>query len=377
MNPSVPQTVTLLRGHHVNPWELGSWRLLGPGFRVRVVVTAGATHETDTGLEEIHVRTLGDRLPRGGAGRLLTRAAGERYLDLASALAGSDIVHAAELGYWFSAQAAHLRRRLGFKLALTVWETLPFCDSYRNVRTRRYRRDALAATDLFLPATERARQALLLEGAPPARIEVCPPGIDVDRFADGRQARLLDGDRHVIVSIGRLVWEKGHQDLLRALALLRDANCLTPRALIVGVGPEERRLRAYARELGLADAVEFAGAIPYGQLPSLYAGASCLVLASIPLWYWEEQFGMVLAEAMAAHVPIVASTCGAIPEVVGSDATLFAPGDWVGLANALAAGPLARPPGDRYAPAPERIERFSSASAAGRLRAAYERLALV
>jgi glycosyltransferase involved in cell wall biosynthesis len=371
----VPQTVTLLRGHQVNPWELGSWRLLGPGFRVRVVVTAGATYETDTGLQEIRVRTLGDRLPRGGAGRLLTRAAGERYLDLASALAGSDIVHAAELGYWFSAQAAHLRRRLGFKLALTVWETLPLRDSYRNVRTRRYRRDVLAATDLFLPATERARQALLLEGAPPARIEVCPPGIDVDRFASARQARLPSDDRHVIVSIGRLVWEKGHQDLLRALALLRDANKLTPRALIVGVGPEERRLRAYARELGLAEAVEFAGAIPYGQLPSLYAGASCLVLASIPLWYWEEQFGMVLAEAMAAHVPIVASTCGAIPEVVGSDATLFAPGDWVGLANALAAGPLARPPGDRYAPAPERIERFSSASAAGRLRAAYERLA--
>jgi glycosyltransferase involved in cell wall biosynthesis len=371
----VPQTVTLLRGHQVNPWELGSWRLLGPGFRVRVVVTAGATYETDTGLQEIRVRTLGDRLPRGGAGRLLTRAAGERYLDLASALAGSDIVHAAELGYWFSAQAAHLRRRLGFKLALTVWETLPFRDSYRNVRTRRYRRDVLAATDLFLPATERARQALLLEGAPPARIEVCPPGIDVDRFASARQARLPSDDRHVIVSIGRLVWEKGHQDLLRALALLRDANKLTPRALIVGVGPEERRLRAYARELGLAEAVEFAGAIPYGQLPSLYAGASCLVLASIPLWYWEEQFGMVLAEAMAAHVPIVASTCGAIPEVVGSDATLFAPGDWVGLAHALAAGPLARPPGDRYAPAPERIERFSSASAAGRLRAAYERLA--
>ena len=164
MNPPVPQTVTLLRGHHVNPWELGSWRLLGPEIRVRVVVTAGARYETDTGLEEIHVGTLGDGCRAAGAGRLLTRAAGERYLDLAAALAGSDIVHAAELGYWFSAQAAHLRRRLGFKLALTVWETLPFGDSYRNVAHRRYRRDVLAATDLFLPATERARQALLSGG---------------------------------------------------------------------------------------------------------------------------------------------------------------------------------------------------------------------
>ena len=90
---------------------------------------------------------------------------------LDDALRGADIVHAAELGYWFSAQAARLRRReLGFRLALTVWETLPFADAYRNVRTRRYRRDTLAAADLYLPTTERARDALLLEGAPAERI---------------------------------------------------------------------------------------------------------------------------------------------------------------------------------------------------------------
>ena len=75
-------------------------------------------------------------------------------------------MHAAELGYWFSAQAARLRAELGFRLVLTVWETLPFADAYRNVRTRRYRRETLAAADLFLATTERARDALLLEGAP-------------------------------------------------------------------------------------------------------------------------------------------------------------------------------------------------------------------
>jgi glycosyltransferase involved in cell wall biosynthesis len=350
--------------------------MLGPQYRVRVLVTAGARYETDTGLEQIRVRTLGDRLPGGGAGRLLTRALGERYLGLDSALEGSDIVHAAELGYWFSAQAADLKQRLGFKLALTVWETLPFADSYRNVRTRRYRRDVMAATDLFLPTSERAREALLLEGAPAERIVVCPPGIDVERFAGGRHAQPRSDGRHVILSVGRLVWEKGHQDLLRALALLRAEHDRHPLALIVGVGPEEKRLRAYAAELGLGDAVEFAGSVPYAELPSIYAGASCLVLASIPMWYWEEQFGMVLAEAMAAHLPILASTCGAIPEVVGDCATLFAPGDWVGLARALEQGPLAHPPSRRIVADPERLERFSSAAAAARLRGAYEQLAV-
>jgi glycosyltransferase involved in cell wall biosynthesis len=56
---------------------------------------------------------------------------------------------------------------------------------------------------------------------------------------------------------------------------------------------------------------------------------------------------MVLAEAMAARLPIVASTSGAIPEVCAGDAAHFAPGDWIGLARALAAPPAA-PAGARY-----------------------------
>jgi glycosyltransferase involved in cell wall biosynthesis len=114
--------------------------------------------------------------------------------------------------------------------------------------------------------------------------------------------------------------------------------------------------------------------VSYEEMPALYARASCLVLASLPVRYWEEQFGMVLAEAMAAHVAIVASTSGAIPEVVGPHGACFAPGDWVGLARALELGPLARAPAERVAPETERLERFSTGAAAARLRAVYDEL---
>jgi hypothetical protein len=77
---------------------------------------------------------------------------------------------------------------------------------------------------------------------------------------------------------------------------------------------------------------------------------------------------------MAAHLPILAAASGAIPEVLGQSGALFAPGDWVGLADALAGGPLAGAPGARRAPEPERLERFSAPAAAARLRAAYEEL---
>jgi glycosyltransferase involved in cell wall biosynthesis len=373
---AAPRRVVVLRGTAVNPWDLRPLELLGPGYDVSVLEPPNNGYDASSlAIRRVPVGTLGGRLPGGRAGALATRAAGERYLGLEEKLRGADVVHAAELGYWFSAQAARLKAQLGFRLALTVWETLPFADAYRNIRTRRYRRETLAAADLFLATTERARDALLLEGARGDRIRVAPPGIDVERFAGARVAAPPAGGGHLVLSIGRLVWEKGHQDVLRALALLRERGRDDVRALIVGIGPEEKRLRGVAVDLGLSDRVEFRGWVPNDELASVYASASCLVLASLPTPYWEEQFGMVLAEAMAAHVPVVAAASGAIPEVVGESGTLFGAGDFVGLASALAAGPLAGPPGARRAPEPARLERFSAPAAAARLRAAYDELA--
>ena len=86
--------------------------------------------------------------------------------------------------------------------------------------------------------------------------------------------------------------------------------------LLVGAGPERERLLRYAAELGLGDRVEIR-AVPYAEMPAVFAAASCVVLGSLSIPLWEEQFGMVLAEAMAAGAPILASSSGAIPEVVG------------------------------------------------------------
>jgi glycosyltransferase involved in cell wall biosynthesis len=367
--------VVLLRGDLLRPSELPPWSALRDRYDIAVAVDPGQeAMVADAGLEPLPIRRARALLPPGRPGDLALRAVGERYVGLGRHLRGADVVHAAELGFWFSAQAARLRRRGGFRLALTVWETLPFLDAYRNVRTRPYRRAVLAATDAFLPVTARARDALLVEGAPPERVELCPVGVEVGRFAAAREPRPPADGSHLIVSIGRLVWEKGHQDLLRAVALLHRRGRTDVRVRIVGDGPEEGRLRAVAADLGLAGHVELRSHARYDELPALLAPASCLVLASLPTPYWEEQFGMVLVEAMAAHVPVVAAASGAIPEVVGASGTLFGAGDWVGLADTLAAGPLAGAPGGRRAPDPEHLGHFSSDAAAERLSAVYDRL---
>ncbi len=376
-DPSRPRVV-LLRGHGANVWDLRPWERLADAYDPVALVTGSNLHQVDgLGLEVAPTRTPRDVLPRGRAAGAAAYVLGERYLDLEERLAGAQIVHAAEIGTWFSAQAARLKPKLGYKLVLTVWETIAWRDAYRWPRERAYRRRVLKQVDLFLPATERARDGLALEGVPAERMEVCPPGIDTAHFAGpgGAPAR---ADRHTILCAGRLVWEKGQQDVLRAFAAL-GSGLVGPadtrsRLLIVGNGPEEKRLRGYAAELGLADRVEFRATVPYEEMPALYAAASCLVLASLPTRGWEEQFGMVLAEAMAAGTPIVAAASGAIPEVLGGEGRLFGAGDWRGLAEALAEGPLAQAPVARASYDPARVERYSAAAAAQRLRAAYERV---
>jgi glycosyltransferase involved in cell wall biosynthesis len=383
-------SVLIVRGHLATPWELRPWLELPERYRVSYLLTGSNRFTAPDTLRAVRVRSLRDLLPRGPLGELSAGVLGDRYLSAERAFASADIVHAAELSFWFAADAARRRRKHDFRLVQTVWETLPMLDAYRNHHARRFRRDVLAATDLFLPATERAALALELEGVARERMTLCPPGIDVGRFGG---PPLQTPAEHTIVSPGRLVWEKGHQDVLRALALLHrgavrspSGETVRPRLLIVGAGPEEARLRAYAGDLGLADSVEIRS-VPYEEMPQVFAEASAMVLASqasataalhpfdIPRAFWEEQFGLVLAEAMAAGLAIITTTSGAIPEVVrGAPVDLLAPGDWPALAHALASGPLSRPPGARVAYPAELVQRYSTTAAAERLTAAYDRL---
>jgi glycosyltransferase involved in cell wall biosynthesis len=355
--------VVLLRGHWANPWELGAWELLSDRFDVSVAVTASNAYDLrGLGLEQRRVGSLRDRLPRGRAGDLAVHLPGDRYLGLEDVLRGADVVHTAELGTWFAAQPARLRRALGFRFVVTVWETIPFLPAFldraRAPRFAAARRDVLPAADLFLAATERARDALLLEGVEDGRVAVAPPGIDTGRFAAARAPA-----RELLVSPGRLVWEKGHFDVLRALALLPTER----RLLIAGAGRERDRLLRYAAELGVAERVEIRS-VPYDEMPSVFARAQAVVLASLPTPIWEEQFGLVLAEALAAGAPVVASRSGAIPEVLaGSSARLFDPGDWRALARLLEEAPAAA---DDSAV----VARYSREAAAARLAAAYERV---
>src|SRR5262245_17961130 len=215
-----PARILLARGYQASPWELRPWELLPPErFEVAYLrLERNLFDDSALRLRRFPVKAVSSYLPGGRAAGLLGGVTGDRYVDADDAFAWADVVQAADLSYWFAADAARRKAANGYRLALTVWETIPFLHTYRNRRARAHRRQTLAAADRFLPTTERARAALLLNGADPAKIEVLPPGIDVARFANAPRPEQTP-DEHLIVSPGRLVWEKGHQDVLRALAL--------------------------------------------------------------------------------------------------------------------------------------------------------------
>ncbi len=354
--------VVILRGHGVTPWELRPWELIADRYDVRVLVTS--RNRFDPEQLALPAERVGSRrglLPPGRVGDLAVLGVGDRYLGLAQHLRGVDVVHALELGVPWSGQPAQLKDSLGYKLVLTVWETIPLLDGYRWARGRRYRHEAIAAADLFLATTPKARDALLLEGVDGARIQIAPPGIDTARFAG------VDRRPDCIVSVGRLVWEKGHQDVMRAVAAFRRGivEGTPPRLLIVGTGPERERLRRHADELGIGDLVSFE-TLPYARMPEVFARATVLVLASLATAMWEEQFGMVVAEAFAAGVPVAVSDSGALPEVVRAEGSVFPAGDWRALAVLLA--------GQLVEPGPQIVAEYSIEAAADRLDRAYRRV---
>ncbi len=179
-------------------------------------------------------------------------------------------------------------------------------------------------------ASSESRRVLIREyGVDPAKIIVIPLGVS-DRFhASGDPVERAPGSEARLLYVGPLIPRKGLPTLVEALALLRRRGTAF-RLLIAGRGPERASIEALASRRGVGDAVEFAGFVEEERLAALYAEADVFLFPSL-----KEGFGLVLVEAMARGVPIVASSTPPIPEVVGDAGRFFTAGVPAALADAL------------------------------------------
>ncbi len=158
------------------------------------------------------------------------------------------------------------------------------------------------------------RAALVIAGSEAARRRIARRGVGADRIA-------------VLPQLG-LVPEKGVDVLVEATAPL-DA-----RVLLVGDGASRGALEARVSTWPRGKA-RFVGAVTGTDVPEYLAALDALVLPSRTTATWAEQFGHVLIEAMAAGVPVVGSSSGAIPDVVGDAGIIVPEGDAAALRRAL------------------------------------------
>lgn len=135
-----------------------------------------------------------------------------------------------------------------------------------------------------------------------------------------------------VAMIGRLSPEKGFDDGLRALTIVRETfPDLTIR--IVGNGPEQRALLQVARELNLANSIEYFGELAHDRALRVIAGSDVVAVPSRRV----EGFSLVAVEAALLQRPVVATTVGGLPETVldGQTGILVPPGDSHQMAAAL------------------------------------------
>lgn len=161
----------------------------------------------------------------------------------------------------------------------------------------------------------------------PARVAVVEPGT-----ARAPVARGSSGPPLQLLTVATLNPGKGHEDLLTALASVpRRQWHLTCAGSLTRHPATADRVGAAIDRLGLGARVALAGELDGPALEACYDGADLFVLATRL-----ETYGMAVAEALAHGLPIVSTTTGAIPDLVGGDAGLLvAPGDTAAMSHAL------------------------------------------
>ncbi len=147
---------------------------------------------------------------------------------------------------------------------------------------------------------------------PNQKTSIIPMGCDVSRFSSEHRKENFfgQGDRKVVLFVGRLAEKKGVTYLIDAMKKVDNAVLV-----IVGKGDLEPGLRQQAKALG--DKVVFAGPKTHDELPEIYASADVFVAPSVTAADGDKEgFGLVILEAMASGVPVVASRSGGIVDIV-------------------------------------------------------------
>jgi glycosyltransferase involved in cell wall biosynthesis len=237
-----------------------------------------------------------------------------------------DVVHTH--GYRADVVDAGVARRLGIATLTTVHGFTG--GGWKNRLYERLQRRAFRRFDAVVAVSQPLGEALVRGGVPRERVQVIQNAWDstvtlLDRAAARRALAVPDAGFR-IGWVGRVSHEKGLDVMLEALGLLGDAPV---QLSILGDGDERKALEGRGAALGVTGRTTWHGTV--ADAAPLFPGFDVFVLSSRT-----EGTPMALFEAMAAGVPVVATTVGGVPDVVSpAEAILVPPDDPASLADAV------------------------------------------
>ncbi len=226
-------------------------------------------------------------------------------------------------------QAMRLTRQHKARALFSTWQNLyrTYPPPFRQFELYNYHNASTA-----LAGNRDASEVLRRKGYK-GSIRIIPQfGFDTDIYKRSapRPPRKPD-DPFTLGFIGRLKEEKGLTLIVEALTYLPE-NC---RAVFVGNGPMKSVLEEQAARLNVSDRVIFKPGVPTYQVPGELEQLDVHVLPSLSRPNWIEQFGRILAESMSCETPVIGSSSGEIPYVIGDGGLVFKEGDAKDLASCV------------------------------------------
>jgi phosphatidyl-myo-inositol dimannoside synthase len=284
-----------------------------------------------------------------------------------------DIVHAWEepyiyAGYQIARALGSTSSRFCFRTAQSYvkWYVPPF--NYFEKRV-------LARAQGWIAGASLVREAMLRRGYPADRGRVMNLAVDLDNFRPLSESEKASGREElglrapVIGFVGRLTRAKGLDVLMQAIEKLDRAEPW--HLLLLGSGAYELKVKNWAEEQGWQDRVTIR-LVKHEDAPRYIGVMDILLAPSQTTPNWREQFGRMLVEAFACGVPVVGSTSGEIPFVIGDAGRVVGESDVDGWANTIA-----ELLGDRAAREElsrrglSRVQQFSTTSIAAQYRNYY------
>jgi glycosyltransferase involved in cell wall biosynthesis len=242
------------------------------------------------------------------------------------------------------AELITLNRLLGLqaKNVFFTWWNIPYQSKFPVSLLENYN---LSQTDGLVAGNQDAAD-ILREHGYKGSVTVMPQlGVDEQLFSRHPQPELasqvgIQADEFVVGFVGRFVPEKGILTLIKALAGLQK---LSWKLLLLGRGQLKETIIAEASNAGIKERLIIVESVPHDEVPRYINLMNVLVLPSQTTYQfktltaagWKEQFGHVLIEAMATHVPVIGSDSGEIPHVIGDAGLVFPEGNTEALRQCL------------------------------------------